>query len=409
MAVAATTNASAPDTDGDGVPDYLDTDSDNDTISDKDEGLIDTDGDLVPNYRDLDSDGDCVPDSAEAGDANLATPPVDSDLDGAPDFEDRDSDNDGLTDDKEDKNCNGAVDVCETDRLKADTDGDMVNDLIEYQDCAVKSPVVQVQTMCLCDGSNPAASPLTHGDFVFVVDYMKAPAPTVETLDLSTDVSQADVIFSLDTTGSTSGALSNLANNLAGYTPTIQGKVKSIAFGVVDFKDFTDTNVVKYDYRITTVNTAPGLTAVQNALKALTASGGNDFPEAGWEALYSIAGGPALSATSQAGKTWNSGFNLAVTAPLPVPAGELQGTIGGAGFRAGSVPIVVTETDAGWHDRPGTALSGENGLFDYGNGTDCSSGCNNVPSRATVVSRTAGNRRARDGAGRHQWRRRSER
>ncbi len=74
------------DTDGDGIPDYLDADSDGDGIPDSMEGFADTDGDGIPNSRDTDSDGDGLPDSWEfayglnptnATDANL-----DSDGDG---------------------------------------------------------------------------------------------------------------------------------------------------------------------------------------------------------------------------------------------------------------------------------------------------------------------------------------
>ena len=154
--VAAIILALAPDTDADGVPDFLDTDSDGDTILDKDEGNIDTDGDGLPNYRDLDSDGDCIADAAEAGDADPATPPVDTDGDGFPDYVDLDSDNEGLTDQLEDANCNGVVDPCETDRLKADSDGDGVSDLIEYEDCHVKTPAEQAApTRSQRDGSRP--------------------------------------------------------------------------------------------------------------------------------------------------------------------------------------------------------------------------------------------------------------
>ena len=48
------------DTDGDGVPDEIDADDDNDGIKDVDEGgeTLDTDGDGIPNRIDLDSDGD---------------------------------------------------------------------------------------------------------------------------------------------------------------------------------------------------------------------------------------------------------------------------------------------------------------------------------------------------------------
>ena len=44
--------------DGDGVPNYLDLDSDGDGIPDSVEGQKDSDGDGIPNYLDLDSDGD---------------------------------------------------------------------------------------------------------------------------------------------------------------------------------------------------------------------------------------------------------------------------------------------------------------------------------------------------------------
>ena len=57
------------DTDGDGVPDEIDADDDNDGIKDVDEGgeTLDTDGDGIPNRIDLDSDGDKCNDVDEAG------------------------------------------------------------------------------------------------------------------------------------------------------------------------------------------------------------------------------------------------------------------------------------------------------------------------------------------------------
>ncbi|MBN2258504.1 MAG: hypothetical protein JW704_11930 [Anaerolineaceae bacterium] len=81
------------DTDGDGVPDYLDSDSDGDGISDKIEGTDDPDPDGIPNYRDLDSDDDTIPDSIESF--------GDTDNDGTPNFVDLDSDADGLSDEIE--------------------------------------------------------------------------------------------------------------------------------------------------------------------------------------------------------------------------------------------------------------------------------------------------------------------
>jgi hypothetical protein len=399
--VAATTMAMAPDTDNDGIPDFNDTDSDGDTILDKDEGNTDTDGDLIGNYRDLDSDGDCVPDSAEAGDNDPNTLPVDTDGDGAPDFEDVDTDNDGLVDGKEDKNCNGVLDPCETNRLVADTDGDTVSDLIEYEDCAVKPPSVQMSSNCLCDGSDGSVSPLTRGDFVFVVDYMVAPVPTVETLNLTTNVSRADVVFSLDTTGSMNTCATNLAKNIATtIVPGVQAKVSDVAFGLYTFNDFTDPDVVIYNYRIQTVRTAPALSTTNTqslvyALNHVANEGGNDDPEAGWEALYSIVADPlATPLTGGGGSSGSTYWTSALVAKAPTPVGtpltgEEQGTIAQAGFRAGAVPIIATISDAEWHDKPSAPVTqaGEDGLNDYGSGTDCPTGCNGVPSREDALSR----------------------
>lgn len=82
--------ASSRDTDADGTPDYLDTDSDNDGILDAVERSTDADGDGVPNYRDLDSDNDGIKDATETL--------QDLDRDGIPNYLDLDADGDGILD-----------------------------------------------------------------------------------------------------------------------------------------------------------------------------------------------------------------------------------------------------------------------------------------------------------------------
>jgi hypothetical protein len=375
--IKAKTRADAPDTDQDGTPDFLDSDSDGDTVEDQHEGPADTDKDGTPNFRDLDADGDCLPDSIEAGDADPKTIPVDTDQDLAADFVDRDSDNDGVLDDFEDLSCNGVIDACETDRLKGDSDGDGVTDLIERAACRVKT--LAQQATCKCDGADAAASPLTRGDFVFVVDYMQPPAPLKATLDLATDVAQADIVFAVDTTFSMQQAIVNLRTNLGSFVNKVKMSVKSPAFGVVEFRDFGDTPLVAYQHRIETVDTPPGVGSVQGVLNTLTAAGGGDFPEAGWQALYAIAGGLSINFNG-----YNSVFSLTNTYPIVPVGGESQGTLHGAGFRAGSVPIVVTVTDAHWHDAYGSLV-----------GTDAESGIDSftdptfsaVPSRRATIDR----------------------
>jgi hypothetical protein len=119
------------DTDKDGTPDYLDLDSDDDTIPDRYEGQIesngckiaqDTDGDGVPDFQDTDSDNNGLPDAKEVHpDGSPYTPenpPSDTDGDKYPDYADDDNDNDTLSD--VDELVNG---------LPVDTDGDGLPDL----------------------------------------------------------------------------------------------------------------------------------------------------------------------------------------------------------------------------------------------------------------------------------------
>ena len=84
------------DIDGDGIPNWLDRESDGDLIPDSIEGADDGDGDGFPNFLDSDSDGNGISDSTEAG-SNPAQP-TDTDRDGHYDFIDLDDDNDGLED-----------------------------------------------------------------------------------------------------------------------------------------------------------------------------------------------------------------------------------------------------------------------------------------------------------------------
>ncbi len=109
------------DTDGDGINNHLDSDSDNDGISDSVEGNDDADNDTVPNYVDTDSDGDGISDSDESG--------ADTDSDNTPNYLDTDSDNDGIDDSEE---ADGDADGDGTpDYLDDDSDNDGISNTIE--------------------------------------------------------------------------------------------------------------------------------------------------------------------------------------------------------------------------------------------------------------------------------------
>ncbi len=176
---------SCRDSDGDGVPDYLDSDDDNDGVPTRDEFEApdpddgdpdndhDADDDGVPNHLDLDADGDGIPDLWENGfreadadgdgrvdspmdadgdgvlapfdaddsdpDRGIEASPKDTDGTGAPDFLDLDADDDGLVDLVEaggtDANGDGRLDD------DADTDGDGLGALVDPSDGGTPLPV----------------------------------------------------------------------------------------------------------------------------------------------------------------------------------------------------------------------------------------------------------------------------
>ncbi|MDF4204973.1 gliding motility-associated C-terminal domain-containing protein [Maribacter sp. SA7] len=126
-AVGADTDGIDPiDTDGDGNPDYLDLDADNDGITDTLEaGSEDADGDgAVDGF--VDADGNGVADSVDT----TPLPDEDSDNDGILDRLDLDSDNDGITDTTEAGGMDGDGDGI-IDTFMTDTDNDGLADSVD--------------------------------------------------------------------------------------------------------------------------------------------------------------------------------------------------------------------------------------------------------------------------------------
>ncbi|MFZ5468287.1 MAG: hypothetical protein ACOZIN_02520 [Myxococcota bacterium] len=303
-------------------------DADGDTISDAHEGPegVDTDRDGTPDRLDTDTDGDGIPDAVEAGDADLATAPVDTDADGAPNFRDLDSDDDGVPDKVEDPNGNGVVDPGESSPLNGDTDGDGVPDIVER-----------------VAGTNPsdATSQIPPGDFYFVLPFGDPPVEAA--FDFTTSLRKADVFFSVDTTGSMEQEIANIQSSLSSILAGVRTEIPNAAFGVGRFADFPyDPFGLPGDrpyglvQRITQ-NDAQVSSGI-NAL--LPATGGNDRPESGYEALYQWAAGLGLPAFDLPPYDWQPGFQST--------AGH--GQLGGAGFRPDALPIIVHVTDARSHD-----------------------------------------------------------
>jgi len=117
---------SVPDTDADGVPDYLDVDADNDGVPDLQENQgVDTENNgRLDDF--VDADGDGVDDGIQA----LPMVVLDTDGDGIPDYLDSDSDNDGLSDLFESRGLDVDDDMIVDEML--DEDRDSIPDSVDF-------------------------------------------------------------------------------------------------------------------------------------------------------------------------------------------------------------------------------------------------------------------------------------
>lgn len=153
------------DEDGDGIPNGVEVNAD-------------TDLDGAPDCLDTDADGDGVLDSKECP----AQPCVDTDDNGKPDYLDKDSDGDGLSDKEEAQ--------AGTDPTKKDTDGDGSDDLAE-----------------IVYGSDPTDDNDTIPDGLFFVVLPYNGHEANRTLEFSTVIEAIDVLFVIDASGSMSGEI----------------------------------------------------------------------------------------------------------------------------------------------------------------------------------------------------------
>jgi hypothetical protein len=157
------------DLDSDGIPDFLDADGNGDGIPDIDQvdGAEDADGDTIPDFLDNDIDGDGILNRVELG---LEGEPIDSDFDGVPDYLDQDSDGDFILDETE-----GTRDIDNDDIPNfrdLDSDGDGLSDVREAGDSDLSTdPVIcdrelDIEWNAEEDGLPPEFESDTFPDFV---------------------------------------------------------------------------------------------------------------------------------------------------------------------------------------------------------------------------------------------------
>jgi len=182
-------------------------------------------------------------------------------------------------------------------------------------------------------------------DFFFVLPYQDVTGNMTKPLDFSTDIPSLDVFFLMDATGSMSGPINNLKASLTSTViPQVQAQVADTQFGAGDFRDFPlspygSSGDQPFVLRQAITSNAA---AAQAGVNVMSASGGNDGPESGLEALYQVATGNGLSGPS----------------PTSVPANH--NGVGGVEFRAGTMPVIVHMTDITTHTK------GETNVYCYG-------------------------------------------
>jgi autotransporter-associated beta strand protein len=132
---------------------------------------------------------------------------------------------------------------------------------------------------------------------------------------------------------------------------------------------------------IVAARVAGSVTAIQAALNRTTPGYGGDQPETDIEALYQLVTGAGFDGNGN-GSTLDSGAaGLAATQISPGTSGDVpsfssfvtdpanavlpaSGSVGGGGFRAGALPVILLATDTGFAYQPKgeTAVTGANGL-----------------------------------------------
>ncbi len=188
-------------------------------------------------------------------------------------------------------------------------------------------------------------------DFFFVLPHADPAGALTRSLDFATQIPALDVFFLVDTTASMFGAITNLESSISSIiVPGVQAEVANSRFGVGAFEDFPVSTYGSLhgsdcgrgglstpDQPFHLFRAITGsVSEVQAGTSMLrTATGpigcGQDWPEAGIEALYQVSTGDGL------------------TGPAPTSVPSSHAGVGGVAFRADSMPVIVQVTDALFH------------------------------------------------------------
>jgi hypothetical protein len=335
--------APARDSDRDGMPDYQDTDSDNDGFLDRDESRR--------SYPGIEDRARLFMCGAPADDCDATT-------DGLPNHIDLDSDNDGLTDAEER--------AATTNPCVVDTDGDGAVDLVE-----------------VVARSNPrdAMSRPPENSLYVTLPYappMSGAMPESREFTFQTRIREADVMLVVDNSASMEPTIEALRNSFTStIVPGITAQIANVRIGVASFDSMPDDVLggmggragMPGDYtlwmRQRLTSTPAEVQRAFNEMRTITQDTmgrfvGGDAPECQTEALHQVLSGEgsfrfedseaALRSVRDARDPMGNGW-----VPRMVPARDCAGIEGAYGwgcFQPGRVPILVLFSDSDWYDGP---------------------------------------------------------
>jgi len=308
-------------------------DTDGDGLWDGYEGDTDFDGDGIPNSMDLDSDGDGISDLDESG-MRGGCEARNTDGDSWPDYLDNDSDNDGLSDREE-------TETYFTDPLNEDSDGDGYIDTAE-----------------IATGHDPndAADGIDPEDFFVILPF--GGEPEERNLRFSTDLRKADVFFVMDTTGSMSEEEANLKSGLSTLVDALVAAIPDIGVGFGGYAGFGGLNCSPGPLGIEICADGPtgddpfelvrvietDRAAMQAGVSDLNADSGGANWASSTEALYQTATGEGIG-------SW------VPPQTCPTFPDEVGRRFGYPCFRPGALPIIIPITDTASKNGPEGAES----------------------------------------------------
>jgi hypothetical protein len=329
--------APAQDTDGDGMPDFRDVDSDNDGYTDADEARR-----AYPRYESMARALTC----GGAGDNCDGT-------DSVPNQRDADSDDDGLTDREEF--------MAGTNPCNADTDGDGATDLIE--------------SAAMSDGRSADSRPPENSLYV-VLPYYPPPMTGMHEFrefTFSTRIRLADVFFLVDNSASMQPVIAALRTGLDTIVRGVQMAIPDVRVGVGSFDSMpfipSGQPGSPGDYTLWIRQAiSPDVGASQRAFNAMHTIDddtgmrffGGDNPEDQTEAIYEVIEGggsrghegdaAALRSVHNALDPGGNGWVPRVDPARDCGATADNPRFGWGCFAEGRVPIVVLASDAPWYD-----------------------------------------------------------